>query len=212
MKARSVLGVASIFVALVAMPLLGGADPTPGAGVLDDEEGRVIAAAIKQLHLAAASQWFMLAERTITFACESASDSGFAVGDCSGMRNRDQTPDQVLNWVRKTIPSVTKELTDSLSVRASSPARIGKPIPLNFRQVIWSPKGGGSVPKDLGTPDFAAYPSRVAFNANRNTALFYLGVVNWSDSSKSFGEYLYLTKVGGEWLVKGRARVWQLGG
>ena len=164
-----------------------------------------------ELHIGDSPRWFILADHTISFACESATTTGFSVGDCSGMRSHDQSPIEVLAWVRKRIRPVSKQLTESLAARAASTVPISRSLPLETRQVIWGPTGDTSIPDGLGTPDFALYPSRVGFNAGRDAALTYLGVVNWADSSKSFGEYVYLVKVATRWAVKGRARAWQLG-
>jgi hypothetical protein len=199
---------------VVATSAFGGDDSPGPTQSLEDEELLVLAAAVQQLHIGGSPHWFLLADHTVSFRCESAATTGFSVGDCSGMRSHDQNPAEILGWVRETIRPVTKALTDSLAMRAAASVPVNRPLPLETRQVIWGPTRGvgpGSIPDGLGSPDFALYPSRVGFNAGRDAALLYLGVVNWSDSSKSFGEYVYLVKANTRWDVNGRARVWQLG-
>lgn len=203
--------VVTVLLILLATSVVVGSDGPAATQSLEREELVVLAAAVQQLHIGGAARWFMVADHTISFACESAQTSGFSVSDCSGMRSRDQSPTEVLAWVRETIRPVTKELTDSLESRAARRVPVTQPLPLQVRQVIWGPTGGAAIPAGLGSPDFALYPSRVGFNAGRDAALLYLGVVSWTDSSKSFGEYVYLVKVGQQWAIKGRAKVWQLG-
>ncbi len=188
----------------------GKGSPLP-AQIQENDELAVWAAAVQQLYRPSSQGWIMLADHTVSFACESGDVAGFSAGDCSGMRTHDQTPAEVLSWVREQIPAVAKQLTNSLAQNASATVFVNRPMPLETRQIIWGPTSSGSVPAELGSPDFALYPSRVGFNAGRNAALVYLGVVNWADASKSFGEYVFLSKAEGRWTVKGRARLWQLG-
>jgi hypothetical protein len=183
----------------------------PNTVSLEDDEYLVLAAVIKEIHLPGNHRWFMLTDRTVTFSCESRIQTGFGLGDCSGMRTRAQTPTDVLKWVQSIIPSIPSALIRSFESRGGQNARIEKELPLQFKQVIWGPTCGRTIPKDLGSPDFIAYPSRAAFTAERDSALIYVGVVSWSNISQSFGEYVFLAKKGKEWIVKGRARLWQLG-
>ncbi len=205
------------FLVVVALPIVlaglafASSEGENATQVLDDDELAVLAAAVQQIHLSDTPRWFMLADHTISFACESGKAAGFLLGDCSGMRTHDQTPNEVLAWVRERIPSVTRELTDDLGKCAGNAVQINRSLPLAVRQVIWGPTSTTAFPEGLGSPDFALYPSRVGFNSGRTAALVYLGVMNWTDTSKSFGEYVYLVKTEGRWTTKGRARTWQLG-
>jgi hypothetical protein len=36
----------------------------------------------------------------------------------------------------------------------------------------------------------------------------YLATMNWTDRSKSMGQYLYLEKENARWVIKGHAQVW----
>jgi hypothetical protein len=181
------------------------------AAVLEDEEAEAIAAAAWQITGGNARRWVWISGRTVSFACESAEATGFALGGCSGMRTRDQSPAETLSWVRRSIGGVSEALTATLLDRGSESVAIVKPLPMPVQQHLWSPGDAGSTPPESDAPDFALYPSRVAFAADRLSALLYLGIVSWTDSSASFGEYVYLERSDGKWIVKGHARLWKFG-
>ncbi len=81
------------------------------------------------------------------------------------------------------------------------------PLPIPVKQVMYAPGTKTDLKYD-GAPSFAAYFSRVGFDFARAKALIYLGTINWTDRSKSMGQYLYLEKQEGTWTIKDHAKVW----
>lgn len=185
-------------------------DSSPVREDMDDEELRVIAAVVKQVHLPRSPKWFILADRTTTFDCDPPANTGLNIDGCSGMRTKDESPRDVLRRVALSIDGVTATLTSDLEKKAQKTVLIQKTLPLPTKQIIWGPESRTSIPKDLGIPDFAVYPSRVAFDKNLTRSLVYVGVVSWVDASRSYGEYVYLAKEQNRWIVKGRMRMWKM--
>jgi len=68
---------------------------------MDDEELRVIAAVVEQVHLPRSPKWFILADRTTTFDCDPPTNTGLNIDGCSGMRTKNESPRDVLRKVKK---------------------------------------------------------------------------------------------------------------
>jgi hypothetical protein len=177
---------------------------------MNDEELRVIAAVVEQVHLPRSPKWFILADRTTTFDCDPPANTGLNIDGCSGMRTKNESPRDVLRKVALSIDGVTAALTSDLEKKAQESVLIQKALPLRAKQIIWGPGSHTTIPKELGVPDFAVYPSRVAFEKNLTRSLVYVGVVSWLDASRSFGEYVYLAKEQNRWVVKSRMRMWKM--
>lgn len=207
-----VRGARIVLIIFLAVFILRGGqgDSTLAAEFVEEEEYSVWAAVVNQIHLPKSPRWFMLADRTVSFQCDPSASLGIDVGGCGGMRVQGQTSAEVFERVRQQITAVTATLTSDLEKKSRQSATIDRTLPLPVRQVIWGPGFHSQVPKDLGAPDFAVYPSRVGFNDARNQAFLYMGVISWTDPSRSFGEYVYIEKTSGAWMVKGRVRVWEL--
>ena len=123
------------------------------------------------------------------------------------MRVVTETPEERLRTVRHDIPQTSSELADDLLAKSRQSVVLTRPLPVRIDQVLWSPSLEGDF-KFKGDPTFAAYFSRGGFNRTRTTALIYLGTMNWTDQSKSMGQYLYLEKEKNNWVIKAHSKVW----
>ena len=150
-----------------------------------------------------------VSDRTVAFPCESAAETGLVVGDCNGMRTARQSPEQALTAIRKSMPAVGEDMTASFLIGASKSFSMESRLDLPVPQTVWGPGSDRGLPQGALPPDLAIYPSRVGYNQGHDAALVYLGVRDLSGKSKSFGEYIFLTKTNIQWTVKGRARVWE---
>jgi hypothetical protein len=179
---------------------------------IEEMEYAVMSAAVTAvLEPPGPNRTIIVSDRTVGFSCETGADTGWTVGDCNGMRSAKQSPDQALAAIRKAMPVVSKEMTESLLIGASGSFPIERQLMIPARQILWGPSSGRPLPQGL-VPELAIYPSRAGFNPDRDRALIYLGVRALSGQSKSFGEYIFLTKTNNRWEVKGRARVWESAG
>jgi len=208
LKCRLILAILLIF--LLKFSLAQASDGIPALQNLEDEEYRVVAAVVAQVHLSHSPHWFILADRTTSFECNPPANTGLAIGGCSGMRTVNQEPHEVLQIVISSIKGVTNNLTSDLEAKARTSVPVEKTLPLNIRQVIWGSSSGKSFPRELGNPDFALYHSRVGFNKQKTRALVDVATISWIDSSRSLGEYVYLEKMKKDWQVKGRMKLWSM--
>ncbi len=176
---------------------------------LTSDEREVMAAALVQTRHPGVSGWLLIDGQTAAFPCDSAPTNVINVGGCSGMKSRVQTPKDVLAWIKSSIPEVDDEMASDLVEKSGNSVAIDKPFPLAIKQIVWSRSVSASLPADLGTPELAVTLSRVGFNKKGTKALLYIGAISWTDSNLSFGEYIYLVRDAGAWLVKDRLRVWQ---
>lgn len=154
----------------------------------------------------------VVSDRTVGFPCETGAETGLTVGDCNGMRSSKQSPDQALAAVRKAMPVVSRQIVESFLLGTPRSFPIERQLNIPASQILWGPSSGKPLPQSPVPPDFAIYLSRVGFNPDRDGALLYLGARSLSGQSKSFGEYIFLTKTNNRWEVKGRARVWESAG
>ncbi|MGO9480698.1 MAG: hypothetical protein ACLP05_02795 [Candidatus Kryptoniota bacterium] len=179
-------------------------------GPMDSVEYSVVAAVVKADHLPKHVRWFMLSNQTTTFECDPAANTGLSVVGCSGMRAPGQTPQDVYNMLAGTFDALTPEIFLDLMSKAETSTLVDKTLPLKVRQVIWGPTSASNVPKDLGSPDFAIYNSRVGFNSTKTLALVYVAATNWTDSSKTYGEYVMLSRQKDGWGILGRYKMWSM--
>lgn len=202
-----VLGAASLAIAAIAVtPAVQTAQTT--AQVLDAEELRVLAAVVDAAYAPIGHGWVLVGARTTTFECHPPADTGLDVGGCSGMRVSAETPDERLATVRSQLSLVTSEMTTDLLLKSRVSALIAQSLATNVRHVLWAP-GMKLDTAFTGNPAFAAYVSRVGFDSKREKAVVYLGTLNWTDQSKSMGQYLLLIKEDGAWRVTAGTSVWR---
>ncbi len=154
--------------------------------------------------------WVMLVAHTATFECNPPPPIGFAIGGCAGMRVAGQAAEEALALVRGAMPQVSVELTRDLLGKSRRSVTLSQTLKLPIRQSLWAPDMLAATQPE-GDPDFAVYFSRVGLDAKRLRALVYLGTIHWTDQTKSVGQYLYLEKHGGTWVVKDHFKVWELG-
>ncbi len=178
-------------------------------GSIDDSEYEVLAAVLAQEISSPSQGWVMLAPFTATFECNPPAHNGLAFGPCGGMRTPDQTPEEMLSKVKAGIPAVSEDLTADLLRKSQQSVPITRTLPFPVKQFLVD-LTGRTKPAYPGNPDLGFFPSRVGLNAERNRALCYTGVINWTDSSRSVGDFLYLEKVDSQWVIKGKLRVWSL--
>jgi len=177
---------------------------------MDSVEYSVVAAVVKADHLPKHPRWFMLSNRTTTFECDPPANTGFSFVGCSGMRTQDQSPQDVYNMLAGSLHSLTTEVFLDLMSKSETSTVVDKTLPLNVKQIIWGPTSTSSVPKELGAPDFAVYHSRVGFNKEKTLALVYVAAANWTDSSKTYGEYVMLGWQEGGWTILERYKMWSM--
>jgi hypothetical protein len=178
--------------------------PTPSP---DADEIVVMATALEAAYVGAAPGWVMVGARTATFECNPSANIGVDVEGCSGMRVSTEDPEERLRAVRETLPEVSAELVADLLRKSQRSVVLSRSLPTQVKQVLWAP-GIAADFTSQGNPTFAAYFSRVGFDGSRTKALMYLGTMNWTDRSKSMGQYLYLEKRQGHWEIKSHAKVW----
>ncbi len=176
---------------------------------LEADEIRIMSVVLDAAYAHSDPGWVLLAARTVTFACNPPANIGFDMEGCSGMRDARETSEERLEKVRKEIPDISAELISDTITKNQESTTISVPLPVPIKQVLYAP-GIKAELKFGGNPVFAAYFSRPGFDSARSRALIYLGTVNWTDRSKSLGQYLYLEKQDNNWAIKDHAKVWEL--
>lgn len=179
------------------------------ASKLDSDEIAVMAVVLDAAYALASPGWVMLASRTATFKCNPPSNIGLDVGGCNGMRDASETAEERLALVRKEMPVVSAELATDLIRKSRESSILSGPLPIPVQQVMYAPDSKTDL-KFYGTPAFVAYFSRVGLDSERVKALIYVGTINWTDRSKSMGQYLYLEKLKGVWTIKDHTKVWAI--
>lgn len=172
------------------------------------EEIAVMGAALEAAYARVTPGWVLVAARTATFECNPPANIGIDVGGCSGMRLADETPEARLTAVRDAIPGISADLAADLLSKSKQSGLLTDALPARVKQVLWAPDLAADFRGNQGDPTFAAYFSRPGFDSTRSRALIYLGTINWTDRSKSMGQYLYLQKERGAWAVTAHAKVW----
>ena len=176
-------------------------------GEPDADEIAVMAVILDAAYAHAAHGWVLVGARTATFECNPPANIGIDIGGCSGMRVASEKPEERLAMVGAEIPEVSTELTADLLRKSQRSTVLSRALPVPIQQVVWAP-GIATDFKFSGNPRFAAYFSRVGFDSARAKALIYFGTLNWTDRSKSLGQYLYLEKQKGAWVIKAHVKVW----
>ena len=175
-------------------------------GGLSANESDVMAATLDAAYAPFRAGWVLVDARTATFKCEPGTKRFLDVGGCSGMLGAGETPEQRLRAVQQEIPEVTSDIASDLIGKTQSAEAVG-PLPTSVPHALWSP--GLEFPSTFhGNPVFAASLSRPGFDARGRHALIYLATLNWTDGSKSMGQYVFLTQRNGKWSTTGHALVW----
>lgn len=187
-------------------------DPTAKlkVGAMEPEEYSVVASVVRARHLSKDPHWFLLSNQTTTFECNPPANTGLNINGSSGMRTQDQSPRDVFTELAGKLKNLTPELFLDLTTKSESSTTVDKTLPLEVKQIIWGPGSSSSLPKELGSPDFAIYHSRVGFNKDKTLALVYVAAINWKDSSKSFGEYVILKRNNTGWVILEKYKKWSL--
>ena len=197
--------VAAIFAALAI-----GSPAMAQVASLDEEEGSVLAVAI-QPRLNGREGWLLIYGETASFRCDSGQKSYVQFADgCSGMRTAQDSIEKVLLRLRSDFPKMSDEVLAEFRSRADRASRVGGPLPLATKQVIWRSEVADP-PPEMGSPTLAITVSRVGFNKAHTQALAYVGSTSWSGAERAYGEYIFLSKADAKWLVVGTSRVWDLG-
>jgi hypothetical protein len=199
----------------VLVLLMRGTPPAPGRALLaqdstdalESEEITVLASVLEAAYAPFGKGWVMVGGRTTTFACNPPAQTGLDVGGCSGMRVADETAEHRLAAVRAELPAVSAEMAANLVQKSSLSVVLPERLPTEIPQVMWAP-GLKTELKFQGNPVFAAYMSRVGFDHERSKGLVYLGTMNWTDRSKSMGQYLLVSRQRTKWVVTDHAKVW----
>lgn len=198
----------TLFLAGCAVPVRGPQEAPDDA--LDDDEAHVLASVISAVARDDTSGWVMVAGVTSTFECDPPANTGFVADGCGGMRLADQAPEDVLDAMHKAVPAMAPEAARDLLQKSRKSIRLPAALPMALKHVVHFPGETREFPSPQ--PRFWAYPSRVGFNAARDRAVLYLGVVHWLGRTQSQGLYLYLEKRAGEWVERGRFSVWTMQG
>lgn len=177
-------------------------------GDLSSEEIAVMAATVQAAYDYATPGWVLIGARTTTFECNPPANIGIDVGGCSGMRVASETPEARLAAVQAEISDVSSSLVADLLKKNQQSAILKHPFPIEIKQTLWAPGLVFTQEKPKENPTFAVYLSRPGFDHEKTRALIYLGTMNWTDRSKSMGQYVYLMKIGITWVVKAHAQVW----
>ena len=203
----------ALMLLVISMPALlsgGGQGAIADAPAVDDDEYAVLAAAVTQTQLSSAPRWFLLVDRTTTLECPTVRDRT-RLGPCDGMRKPEDTTETVFERLRAALPEFPRSTWVDLVRKSVRPSTLMRTLPVETRHILWN--AGPTPPeelKTLGPPAFALYLSRVGFAEQRNNAVVYLGVLHWTEASRTAGDYVYLVKRSTGWSVAGRSRVWQL--
>lgn len=178
---------------------------------LTAQEAGVIAAVVKSQLLQKDMRWIALPTHTVSFDCRSAATDviAFSLSGCSGMRSKGQSIMATMRLIKEHMPDLPSSLIRRFVSRGGEEAIISKRLPIQVRQVIVSHQEKVDW-KNLGSPEFALYPSRVSFNSDKDKALVYLGVMSWDSRIKSRGEYVYLIRKGNVWLIHDHVDYWQM--
>ena len=126
------------------------------------------------------------------------------------MRVAPETAAERLGTVANDLPQASKEMLAEIRHQNQASHEIVGPIPTTRTYVLWSPKSSGFPDTVKGNPELALYFSRVAFSADGSKALVYMGTMNWTDNTKSMGQYVLLRIEGAEWRIAGHSLVWGL--
>ncbi len=197
---------AAVFLCFCGQPMRAQAAAAQDGLTLD--EIAVMAAVVQAAYDHATPGWVLIGARTATFECNPPADIGIDVGGCSGMRVASETPKSRLATVRAEISELTDDLVADVFRKNTHSTILERPLPIKVPQILWAPGLAFTPEQPEGNPTFAAYLSRPGLDHAGTRALIYLGTMNWTDRSKSMGQYVYLEKVGSAWVVKAHAQVW----
>ena len=170
------------------------------------QDSDVMAAMIEAAYEPFKSGWVLLDAHAATFACRPTTRRIIDVGGCSGMLGDGETPEQRLDAVKRDVPQVTREILSDLLAKGAQ-ATDTPPLSTSVPHAMWAP--GLDFPSTVrGNPVFAATLSRPGFDARREHALVYIATMNWTDRSKSMGQYVFLERPAGKWVPTGHSLVW----
>lgn len=165
---------------------------------LDAEERAVLSALLADR--LKGSGTVALENRTATFLCSRSLPDLVQFDGCSGMRNRNESAQDVVARLRRAWPAASEAALADLVAKTERRARIDEPLVIPARQVLRGyGEGGGSEATEA-----TVKVSRVGFDAARNEAVAFIAVRSRGGST---AEYVRLTRsAGGSWRVAERLR------
>lgn len=186
------------------------------ATTLEQDEYAVYAVGISGLFDNAAfkERKLLIDNRTVSFECGADSCNSLDVGNgCSGMRQPGQNPDDVAALFHQTMTLLEPQAWSDFKKKNEHCSTLQNEFPLQ-RDYLWMEDSSKQVmvgkrpaselseaqQAEWAQPD-KVFLSRPGFNADRNQALLYLGVVCHENCSW-FG-YLMMAKVNGTWTAVG---------
>ena len=179
---------------------------------MSDEERAAAGAAITQTLVRTTDKLFMVTDTTASFSCTPDPNRMIRTVDgCSGMRARDEYPEQVFIWLQTVIPEVSGDTLSDFRLKSELTSKLEGALPVAVKQILWGPSRTKEWPPEVGTPDLLINVSRVGLNEAHTQALVYIGVAAWTGADRAGGEYVLLRKRSGTWSVAGRARKWDMG-
>ena len=175
---------------------------------IEPEEIQVLSAALADRKLDAGVRWLLITQRTATFRCgPSPKFETLNVSGCSGMRLKDQSPQQVLSHLRGAF-KVDDHLLADLESKSERSTRITEPLSIPLKYFAWGDESG-PVPRDLGNPQLSVKMSRVGFNQKRTEAVAYIAWLYAPPDRTFFGEYVHLKRGPTGWAVAKRESWWR---
>lgn len=156
----------------------------------------------------------LIDNKTVSFECGAKSCNSLDVGNgCSGMREPQQSPDQVVRQFNQTMASLTTSTWDDFKQRNEHCSALKNEFPLQHqylwmedstRQAMIGKRPASEFPEDeqaAWSESDKVFLSSPGFSADGTQAILYLGVVCHEQCSW-FG-YVLFGKVNGEWTALG---------
>jgi len=155
-----------------------------------------------------ANSHFLIADKTLTFACGEGDGNGLSIAGCNGLRSSTESPIERMAILARDLPNLQKDVLSAFVTANQKYATILHNIPSRSDYFLFN---DSAKPKDW-TYSFLVYLSRVAFNQEHTEALVNVGVFSYMDSQLSEGHYVVLRKLAGKWKIGETSVVWKLSG
>jgi hypothetical protein len=176
----------------------------------EKSEYEVYSAALGQMKIDGEGRHILIGERTSSFSCDSSDSSGLVVNECSGMRQRDQSPRQALKEYCSTFKGVLDSTLEDFETVNQNGHALKPGFSLKGKYALYGQEHPDGDWKAWGQPDFAVYVSRAGFDTEKSQALVYIAAVSWTDTSLSGGQYVFLQKNKNAWKIKDASKTWEM--
>ena len=177
----------------------------------DIAEAQVIRAALVAAIGPRIRGYVLVPRVSASFDCSRPAADGFSwTASCSPMSAETASPEKTLDDIQDGLGPLSMEMRKNFLEANRKPRKFPVPLTAPFAVHQWSPGDSDASLNAKGNPEYAVYLSRVGFSDDMRSALLYIGKINWTDQSKSSGDYMLLKKEPRRWVVVSTRRYWAL--